>query len=60
MNTQELVRLFDTLFDGTEPKTAEEVDEVLREAGYDPNNVASRIQVLAETTLAKYEQLYKE
>ena len=55
-----LLRLFDELFDSTEPKTAQEVDDILRDAGYDPDDVASRMKALAETTFAKYNQLRKE
>jgi len=57
VDAQRLVRLFDQLFNETEPKTAEEVDEILREAGYNPHDIASRMKALAETTLAKYSQL---
>jgi hypothetical protein len=58
MRAGELLRLFDELFDETEPKTAEEVDAVLREAGYDPSDIASRMQALGEAVFTKYEQLH--
>jgi hypothetical protein len=49
----ELVRVFDYLFDQTEPQTSEEVDAVLRDAGYDPDKLAARIHDLAQRALAE-------
>lgn len=50
---EELVRIFDHLFEQTEPETAEEVDAVLREAGYDPDELAARIDQVAQAALAR-------
>lgn len=50
---EELVRVFDHLFDQTEPQTPEEVDAVLREAGYDPDELATRMDEVAQAALAR-------
>ena len=50
---EELVRVFDHLFDQTEPQTPEEVDAILREAGYDPDEVAARMDEVAQRALAE-------
>ena len=50
---EELVRVFDYLFDQTEPQTPEEVDAVLSDAGYDPDKFAARIHDLAQRALAE-------
>jgi len=50
---EELVRVFDYLFDQTEPQTPEEVDAVLREAGCDPGEVAARMDEVAQRALAE-------
>lgn len=49
---EDLVRVFADLFDEIEPQTPEDVDTVLREAGYDPDKIGARIQTLAEQALA--------
>ncbi len=50
---EELARALDELFDEIPPpKTPEEVDAVLREAGFDPHEVATRMEALAERALA--------
>ena len=38
----ELVRAFANLFDEIEPETPEEIDQVLREAGYDPDAIGKK------------------
>ena len=48
----DLVRAFADLFDEVEPETSEEIDTVLREAGYDPDEVAVQIRSAAEQALA--------
>lgn len=49
---QELARALDELFDEIPPpETSEEIDATLREAGCDPDEVASRMQALAERAL---------
>ncbi len=50
---EELVRVFDHLFDQTEPQTPEEIDAVLREAGYDPDEVAARMYEVAQRALVE-------
>lgn len=48
----ELLNAFADLFDEIEFDD-EEVDEILREAGYDPDEVGKEIQRIAEDTLAQ-------
>jgi hypothetical protein len=50
---EELVRVFDYLFQQTEPQTPDEVDAVLRDAGYDPDELAARVHDVAERALAE-------
>ena len=50
---QDLIQVFADLFDAVEPETPEEIDAVLVEGGYDPNEVGSRMQAFAEQALAK-------
>jgi hypothetical protein len=52
MTSEDLVRVFADLFDEVEPETPEEVDDVLREAGHDPDVVAARMRAVAEQALA--------
>jgi hypothetical protein len=49
---EELFRAFTDLFNETEPEDPEEVNALLREAGYDPDEVAARMQAIAEQALA--------
>jgi len=49
---EDLVRAFADLFDEIEPETPEEIDAVLREAGYDPDEVGTRMKAVAERALA--------
>jgi len=39
---QELIDAFAQLFDEVEPETGEEINEMLREAGYDPDEVDAK------------------
>jgi len=48
---EDLVRAFADLFDEIEPETPEEIDAVLREAGYDPDEVGARMEAVAERAL---------
>ncbi|HOU12773.1 MAG TPA: hypothetical protein PKZ84_06625 [Anaerolineae bacterium] len=50
---EDLVQAFANLFDAIEPETPSEIDAVLLEAGYNPDNVAARIQAFAEKALAE-------
>ena len=43
----ELIRAFTDLFEALEPETSEEIHTTLRDAGYDPNSVAARMQAIA-------------
>ena len=43
----ELMRAFTDLFNGVEPETPEEIHTTLRDAGYDPESVAARMQAIA-------------
>jgi len=49
--SEDLVRAFADLFDEIEPETPEEIDAVLREAGYDPDEVGARMKAVAERAL---------
>ena len=49
--SEDLVRAFADLFDEVEPETPEEVDVALREAGYDPDQVAARMKAVAQEAL---------
>jgi len=49
--SEDLVRAFADLFDEVEPETPEEVDAALREAGYDPDQVAARMKAVAQEAL---------
>lgn len=48
-----LVRAFADLFDEVEPDTPEEIDAVLREAGYDPDEIGVRMKAAAEKALTE-------
>ena len=50
--SEDLVRAFADLFDEVEPDTPEEIDAVLREAGYDPDEIGVRMKAAAEKALA--------
>lgn len=45
---EKLVQAFADLFDAVELETTEEIDATLREAGYDPDEVALRMADIAE------------
>src|SRR2546428_2956461 len=44
---EELIRAFTDIFNAVEPETPEEIQTTLRDAGYDPDNVAARMQAIA-------------
>lgn len=48
---EELVRSFLNLFDEVVPDSPEDVDEFLRESGYDPDDIGARIQAVAKKAL---------
>jgi hypothetical protein len=50
--SEDLVRALAELFAEDVPKTPEEVDAELREAGYDPEEIGARMQAAAERALA--------
>lgn len=50
--SEDLVRAFADFFDEIAPRTPEEIDVALREAGYDPNEVGARMKTAAERALA--------
>ena len=43
----ELIHAFTDLFNAVEPETPEEIQTTLRDAGYDPDSVAARMQAIA-------------
>lgn len=43
----ELIHAFTDLFNAVEPETPEEIHTTLRDAGYDPDSVAARMQAIA-------------
>ena len=43
----ELIHSFADLFDAVEPETPEEIQTTLKDAGYDPDGVAARMQAIA-------------
>ena len=51
--SEELVSAFADLFDAVEFETPEEIDAVLLEAGYDPNEIAARMRAVAVQTIAE-------
>ena len=53
----QLLRAFTTLFDAVEPNTPEEIDAVLLEAGYNPDDIATRMQAFADKALSKIEDM---
>lgn len=52
-NARRLVQTVADLFDSTEPETPEEIDATLRDAGYDPEQVAARIRAVVDRILAE-------
>lgn len=50
---EELVNAFTDLFNEVEPETDDEIDAVLRQAGYDPEAVAVRIRQAADRAIEK-------
>lgn len=53
MTSAEFVRAIANLFDEIEPETPEEIDEVLREAGYNPDAIGKKMKAAAEKALAE-------
>lgn len=51
--SEDLVRAFADLFDEIAPETPEDIDAELREAGYDPDEVAARMRAAAERAIAE-------
>lgn len=50
---KELLDALSELFQETEPETPEEVNVLLREAGYDPEQIAAKIKAAAERGLSE-------
>jgi hypothetical protein len=50
--SEELIRAFADLFDEIEPETPAEIDAMLREAGYDPDEIGAQMKAVAEQALA--------
>ena len=50
---KEFVEAFFELFGELESESPEEIDSILREAGYDPDEVGARMQRVAEEALEK-------
>jgi hypothetical protein len=48
----ELMRAINKLFDEVEPESPEEIDAILQETGYDPQQVAARMKAVADDALA--------
>ena len=55
----DLIRALLGLFNAVEPETPDEVEGVLREAGYDPDDVASRMAAAASQSLAEASSLLR-
>ena len=56
MSYQEKINLLDgltDLFNEVGPSTPKEIDEILRESGYDPAQVGKRMKAVAEKAMAK-------
>jgi DNA-directed RNA polymerase subunit F len=49
--SKDLLKVLVDLFNEIEPKTSDEVDAVLREAGYEPNEVAKRMNSVARQAM---------
>jgi len=47
-----LVRAFGDLFDEIQPRTAEEIDEILRDEGYDPDELTTRLGDAVKAAMA--------
>lgn len=50
--SEDLVHILADLFNEVSPKTSEEIDDELREAGYDPDEVAEHMKSVAERAIA--------
>ncbi len=50
---EELIQILADLFDEVEPEGPEEIDEALREFGYDPEALATRMRQVAEQAMKK-------
>ena len=50
---QDILNAFADLFDEIQPETSEEIDTILIEAGFEPEQVAANMQALAEKALGE-------
>ena len=50
---QDILNAFADLFDEIQPETSEEIDTILIEAGFEPEQVAANMQALAEKALSE-------
>jgi hypothetical protein len=50
--SEDLVHILADLFNEVSPETSEEIDDELRKAGYDPDEVAERMKSVAERAIA--------
>lgn len=58
--SEDLVRAFADLFDEVDPGTPEEVDEILRVTGHDPDEVAAKMKATAEQAFADAMQHWRQ
>ncbi len=56
LTSEELVKVLANLFDEIEPETSEEIDEILRENGYDPDEVGAKMNQLASLLIEKQKE----
>ena len=57
---EELIQAVADLFNEVEPETPEEIEAVLREAGYDPDAIREQMKTIAERALSKQPQKWSE
>lgn len=50
---EELVNAFNDLFNEVEPETNDEMDAVLRQAGHDPEEIATRMRQIADRAIER-------
>jgi len=58
--SEELVRAFADLFDEVDPGTPEEVDEILRVTGHNPDEVAAKMKAAAEQAFDNAMQRWRQ
>jgi hypothetical protein len=58
--SEELVRAFADLFDEVDPDAPEDVDEMLRVTGHDPDEVAAKMKATAEQAFADAMQHWQQ